>query len=75
MSRMRNGGDPYQTTSRFPSKCHTCGLPIKKGDPIIYWPNGKHAGHLKCDESDYNHSLSLIADEEQYQAHYWNGRY
>ena len=47
---MRNyakyAGDPRQITARFPHKCHTCGKPIKKGETIIYWPNGKKAGHL-----------------------------
>ena len=37
-------GDPRQITARFASKCHTCGKPIKKGEQIIYWPNGKRAG-------------------------------
>ena len=74
MSRKR-GGDPYRTNARFNSTCHTCKKQIRKGDPIIYWPNGSHAAHFKCDEADYNHSMSLIADEEQFQQHYWGGQY
>ena len=53
-------GDPRQITARLASKCHTCGKPIKKGEQIIYWPNGKHAGHLKCDEADYRNSLASL---------------
>ena len=71
---MRNyakyAGDPRQITARFPSKCHTCGKPIKKGESIIYWPNGKHAGHLACDETDYRNSLASFEDEERYNSQY-----
>ena len=71
---MRNyakyAGDPRQITARFPSKCHTCGKPIKKGESIIYWPNGKHAGHLACDETDYRNSLASFEDEERYNGQY-----
>ena len=63
-------GDPRQITARFPSKCHTCGKPIKKGEQIIYWPKGKHAGHLKCDEVDYRNSLASFEDEERYNCQY-----
>jgi antirestriction protein ArdC len=37
----------------------------------IYWPNGKHAGHLKCDEADYRNSLASVEDEERYTSQYW----
>ena len=71
---MRNyakyAGDPRQITARFASKCHTCGKPIKKGESIIYWPNGKHAGHLTCDEADYRNSLASFEDEERYNSQY-----
>jgi hypothetical protein len=63
-------GDPRQIIARFASKCHTCGKPIKKGEQIIYWPNGKHAGHLKCDEADYRNSLASFEDEEHYNSQY-----
>lgn len=46
-------GDPRQITSRFKSTCHTCGKPIRIGEEIIYWPNGKLAGHLECDMNDF----------------------
>ena len=71
---MRNyakyAGDPRQITARFASKCHTCGKPIKKGESIIYWPNGKHAGHLTCDEADYRNSLASFEDEGRYNSQY-----
>ena len=71
---MRNyakyAGDPRQITARFASKCHTYGKPIKKGESIIYWPNGKHAGHLACDEADYRNSLASFEDEERYNGQY-----
>ena len=71
---MRNfthySGDPRQIAARFPSKCHTCGKPIKKGEQIIYWPNGKQAGHLQCDEADYLKSLASFEDEEAYNRQY-----
>jgi hypothetical protein len=71
---MRNyikyAGDPRLITARFPVKCHTCGKPIKKGESIIYWPNGKHAGHLACDEADYQNSLASFEDEERYNSQY-----
>jgi hypothetical protein len=63
-------GDPRQITAKFPSTCHTCGKKINKGEHIIYWPNGKKAGHLKCDEDDYRHSLASFEDEDRY-----NGKY
>jgi len=58
--------DPRQITAKFPSTCHTCGKKINKGDQIIYWPNGKKAGHLKCDEADYRQSLASFEDEDRY---------
>ena len=70
---MRNKGrslDPRQMTSRFASTCYTCKKPIKKGEEIIYWPNGNHAEHFACGEADYRHSLASFQDEENYNNQY-----
>ena len=58
--------DPRQMTSRFAGTCYTCKKPIKKGEEIIYWPNGNHAEHFACGEADYRHSLASFQDEENY---------
>ena len=62
--------DPKQMTSRFASTCYTCKKPIKKGEEIIYWPNGNHAEHFACGEADYRHSLASSEDEENYNNQY-----
>ena len=71
---MRNytkyAGDPRQITARFAGKCHTCGKAINKVEQIIFWPNGKLARHLKCDEADYRNSLASFEDEERYNSQY-----
>lgn len=33
--------DPYWLNARFDSTCSKCGRPIKKGQKIFYYPNGK----------------------------------
>jgi len=70
MRTNKYAGEPRQIIARVNCKCHTCGMPIKKGEEIIYWPNGKHPGHLKCDEADYRFSLASFEDEERYNQHY-----
>jgi hypothetical protein len=72
---MKHGGDPYETTARFNSTCNTCKKPIKKGDAIVYWPNGKTAGHIDCDRISLQTSKEMAWDEEQYAAHYGTGRF
>ena len=62
--------DPRQMTSRFTGTCYTCKKPIKKGEEIIYWPNGNHAEHFACGEADYRHSLASFEDEENYNNQY-----
>ena len=62
--------DPRQMTSRFAGTCYTCKKPIKKGEEIIYWPNGNHAEHFACGEADYRHSLASFEDEENYNNQY-----
>ena len=62
--------DPRQMTSRFAGTCYTCKKPIKKGEEIIYWPNGNHAEHFACGEADYRHSLASFQDEENYNNQY-----
>jgi hypothetical protein len=66
MSHTQYSGDPRQITARFLSTCHTCGKPIKKGETIIYWPNGKKAGHYDCDIQDYRQSIASFEDEDRY---------
>ena len=70
MSYTKYAGDPRQITARFPSTCHTCGKPIKKGEEIIYWPNGKKVGHLACDQADFARSIASFEDEERYNGQY-----
>ena len=73
MSHTHYSGDPRQITARFPSTCHTCGKPIKKGETIIYWPNGKKAGHYDCDIKDYRQSLASFEDEDRYNnVYHWS---
>jgi hypothetical protein len=62
--------DPRQMTSRFAGTCYTCKKQIKKGEEIIYWPNGNHAAHFACGEADYRHSLASFQDEENYNNQY-----
>ena len=66
MSHTHFSGDPRQITARFPSICHTCGKPIKKSETIIYWPNGKKAGHYDCDIQDYRQAIASFEDEDRY---------
>ena len=70
MSHKGRSLDPRQMTSRFAGKCYTCKKPIKKGEEIIYWPNGNHAEHYACGEADYRHSLASFEDEENYNKQY-----
>lgn len=70
MSYKRRSMDPRQMTSRFASTCYTCNKLIKKGEEIIYWPNGNHAVHLACGEADYRRSLASFEDEENYNNQY-----
>jgi hypothetical protein len=57
-------------TSRFASTCHTCKKQIKKGEQVIYWPNGNHADHLACGEADYRNALASFEDEDLYNSQY-----
>ena len=56
--------DPYELKARFNSKCAKCGLPIKKGADIIYYPNGKKAYHKACAWDDYRRFLEEKFDED-----------
>ena len=60
--------------ARFASTCHTCGMPIKKGEQIIYWPNGKVAGHFDCDQADFARSIESFLDEEVYHREFSQDR-
>jgi hypothetical protein len=66
MSYTKQSGDPRQMSARFSSTCHTCGEPIKKGEQIIYWPNGKTAGHFACDQDSFQKSVESFIDEQRY---------
>ena len=70
MSHNGRSLDPRQMTSRFASTCYTCKKQIKKGEEIIYWPNGNHAEHFACGEADYRHSLASFQDEENFNNQY-----
>jgi hypothetical protein len=45
--RSRYNNDPRETIARFDSTCPETGKPIRKGDPIVYFPNGKKAFHTE----------------------------
>ena len=62
--------DPRQMTAKFTSTCHKCNKPIKQGENIIYWPRLKKAGHLNCDEADFNAALASFEDEDNYNNQY-----
>jgi len=66
-------GDPRRIIAHFSNTCHTCGKTIRKGEEIIYWPNGKHAGHLSCDEADFRRSVASFEDEDQYYQEWERG--
>ena len=70
---MRYKNDPKQMISRFTGICHTCKKEIKKGEEIIYWPSTRNAGHLVCDQADYQRSCEMMQDEDMY-SHQYGGR-
>lgn len=35
--------DPYWTTARYSGECRRCKAPIKRGDRIWWYPNGRAA--------------------------------
>ena len=62
---IRYTGDPYWTTARFQSRCK-CGDTIKKGVPIFYYPNGRHALFVlcaKCGEAASREFAAMAEDE------------
>lgn len=61
---MKFAGDPREITARFDSVCAESGLPIKKGEQIIYYPNGKRVFKIGVNnraESDYRQFLADCA--------------
>ena len=69
-------GDPYAMTARFNSECagrkadasgRKCGAPIKKGDRIWYFPNGRTAyamnGKCGCGEQAQRDFEAACMDE------------
>lgn len=65
MSRYNN--DPREMTARFASTCRESGKPIKKGDPIIYWPIGKSVyliGSAPAAEADFRKCQAAMHEED-----------
>ena len=52
-------GDPYFTTAKFPSTCPETGKPIKKGDPIAYFPRERKAFHNDSRSADQVRDLNF----------------
>jgi hypothetical protein len=69
MRRLRNNGDPKVMRSKYNSKCCGlgCGISIRKGQLIYYWPNKRKAYCEKCGEPDYKTFVSIKEDETFYQ--------
>ena len=44
----RYQADPRWITTRFPSKCHSCGTALPKGARAYYYPNGRRLYGEKC---------------------------
>lgn len=66
MKRTRNL-DPYETTARFPSTCAESGEAIKKGAPIIYYPNGKKCyliGSAPIAAQGFREAKALMYEED-----------
>lgn len=64
---MRYKLDPCEITARFPSTCAESGKPIKKGERILYYPNGKKVfliGHAPKQEADFRSFQSLAFEED-----------
>jgi len=66
MSHTHYSGIHVRSLQSLTQPVHTCGKPIKKGESIIYWPNGKKAGHYDCDIEDFRKSIASFEDEDRY---------
>lgn len=59
--------DPREMTARFDSTCAESGELIRKGDKIIYYPNGRKAfkvGSAPKAEAEFQKALCLMAEED-----------
>ena len=69
--RANYNGDPRWISAKFDSACRGCGLPIRRGDDVFYYPRGKHAFGSECGcaeqhSGDFN---SMRADEDTYNSY------
>jgi len=48
---MRTNRAPYFTSARFDSTCPETGRPIRKGDPIAYYPASRKAFHAESNQA------------------------
>lgn len=45
---MRGKMPPFRVRAKYKGTCTFCGLPISKGEEILYFPRGGGAWHLAC---------------------------
>jgi len=63
----RYSNDPKEMAARFPSTCAESGEPIRKGDPIIYYPSSRAAykiGKAPRAEQEFREFRSLAHEED-----------
>lgn len=54
--------DPFKMVAKFDSKC-SCGVQIKRGDEIVYYPKNHKAECINCGRR----SLEAIEDEDIFE--------
>jgi hypothetical protein len=59
---IRYSNDPRWIKARFEGFCH-CGKAIKRGELILYFPNGRRALCEACGQPAYNRFLGEVQDE------------
>jgi hypothetical protein len=59
---IRYKGDPRWINAKFDSQCQ-CGKRIRRGERILYFPNGKTASCQTCGEPAYARFISEAQDE------------
>ena len=59
-------GDPVWISAKFDSNCRGCGLPIRRGDDIFWYPRGKTAYGSVCGCAEHHSGEfnSMRADED-----------
>lgn len=67
----RYSRDPYWTNARFDSKCTRCDAPIRKGQPIFYYPSTRSVYGKACGCGDFNsHDFqSACFDEDVFNSY------